>query len=292
MKFSLPEEFDAEIYRASYPELASFDEFELRNHYIRFGISEGRTPNSIRDRIDFALLIDKDWETLEIGPWAAPLVRGPKVRYADVLDSDELRKRARDHGMIPTGVPDIEWVIQPNDLSSIMGEFDCVVSSHLIEHQPDLISHLKSVSRLLREGGQYFLVIPDRRFCFDRFLASSNIAQVVGAHVDQREVHSLESLLQHRALLAHNDALRHWSGDHGGPMTDRIDLMFAALQEFHYTNGGYIDVHAWFFEPETWTSLMDDLVALRFSDLAVDRTYGTRYGQFEFFAVLRKQQSG
>lgn len=283
-----PGEFEAATYKVLYPELSGFDDLNLREHYFHHGITEGRVPNSIANRVDFANLVEEHYEVLEIGPWAAPLVRGSNVRYADTLGTEQLRERAHQHGMDPDGVPRIDWVIPPNDLSPITEKFDCVVSSHLVEHQPDLVAHLKSVSRLLREGGRYFLVIPDHRYCFDRFFAPSNVAQVVAAHIEQRDVHSLESLIQHRALLAHNDAVRHWNGDHGRFPIGRANLISAALEEFRQAYGSYIDVHAWFFEPATWSLIMEDLVSLGLSDLELSRVYATRYGQFEFFSVLEK----
>jgi hypothetical protein len=40
------------------------------------------------------------------------------------------------------------------------------ISSHCIEHQPDLIGHLIGVARLLSTNGLYFLTILDKRSVF------------------------------------------------------------------------------------------------------------------------------
>ena len=168
---------------------------------------------------------------LEIGPFAHPMMRGEHVDHLDVLPTEALRARAVSLGMDPGGVPDIRWVSSGGDLSVVTERYDAVVSSHAIEHQPDLIRHLQQVEALLRPGGSYYLLIPDHRYCFDHFLVPSTTAQVIGAHVERRSVHTAASVIEHRALTTHNDPVRHWAGDHGDPLADRAVRIDGALKE-------------------------------------------------------------
>ena len=77
---------------------------ELLDHYQNRGREEGRTANSLRDRNDFATLIPKHASVLEIGPFFNPLLRGPNVRYFDVLPREKLVERATSIGFDATGV--------------------------------------------------------------------------------------------------------------------------------------------------------------------------------------------
>lgn len=165
--------------------------------------------------------------------------------------------------------------------------FDCALSSHCIEHQPDLIAHLQQVARILRPGGRYFLLVPDKRYCFDALIAPSTVADVLDAHHAGRRTHSLRSVIEHRALTTHGDCARHWQGDHGLLDGEGAGRVLAALAEFEAANGGYVDVHAWYFTPRTLCSIVGTLREAGFIPFEVERLYPTRAISIEFWAVLR-----
>ena len=152
--------------------------------------------------------------------------------------------------------------------------------------------HLRQVADILVGGGRYFLIIPDKRFCFDHFLVDSNVAQVVQAHMAQRIVHELESVVEHRALTTHNDPARHWRGDHadadyGQSIAPRAK---AAMDEHAAAGGAYIDVHAWKFTPESFRNIVNLLFEVDLISLEVERVYNTPYSRNEFTAILKKRR--
>ena len=100
------------------------------------------------------------------------------------------------------------------------GGLRAVFSSHCIEHQPDLVRHLQEVANLLEPDGAYFLLIPNKLYCFDHFIAETSVADVMLAHHLGHRVHTLASVIEHRALTTHNDPSRHWLGDHADPTTN------------------------------------------------------------------------
>ena len=103
--------------------------------------------------------------------------------------------------MNPDAVPYIHHVLGPQGLDGFTEEFDAVLSSHCIEHQPDLVHHLQQVQHKLKnDGGRYFILIPDKRYCFDKHIAPSTIAEVVQAHEEHRTVHTLRSVIEHLSL--------------------------------------------------------------------------------------------
>jgi len=286
---SVPTEVEVEVYRSIHPDLAHMSDIELLAHYENHGCLEGRVGNRLRDRNDFAALIPRSANVLEIGPFCNPLLRGANVSYFDVLPQDELIARARSIGLglDPGGVPYIDYVSAAIDLSIVDRHFDVVVSNHCLEHQPDLVGHLQEVGKLLSPGGAYFVLVPDKRYCFDHFIPPSSLAEVIIARREQRKVHTLRSLIEHRALGTHNDSLRHWRGDHGVMFDNLEQRLEAALQEFDEAGGGYIDVHAWYFTPDSASTIIRVLQEMRLSPMTVHRVYTTRYGADEFWMILR-----
>lgn len=245
--------------------------------------------HEVPDRNAFVRLINPSLRVLEIGPFANPMLRGANVDHLDVLPADGLRERARTLGMDPGGVPDIRWVSTGGDLDCVTERYDAVVSSHAVEHQPDLVRHLQQVEQVLNPGGRYYLLVPDHRYCFDHFLVPSTTAQVIGAHVEGRRAHTAASVIEHRALTTHNDPVRHWAGDHGDPADRRAQRIAGALQEISDAAGGYIDVHAWYFTPPSFRRIVDDLRECGLTGFTVQRLFPTRPNANEFWCILQSR---
>lgn len=49
------------------------------------------------------------------------------------------------------------------------------------------------------------MVIPDRRFCFDAEIPASTAADVLLAHEEKYVLHTIKSLVNHRAFVTHHD---------------------------------------------------------------------------------------
>lgn len=293
--FVAPDAFDLRVYRDLYPDLAHLDDAALLAHYERHGRNEGRRAHRIPDRVQFAALA-ADATALEIGPFAQPLLSGPRVRYADIYPTDELRRMAQRAGLDSDRVPQIDWVVKPTDLGAIDATFEVVLTSHVIEHQPNLVGHLRQVRALLEPGGCYLLAIPDHRYCFDHFKSPSTIVDVLDAFVRDVHRHDPRSLIRSRYQVTHNDPVRHWAGDHGlpdhnphFPFTDRIQLLGDALAMLDSHSGGLYDDHAWFFTPDSFGAIIDDLTALQLVPFSVERLYPTLHNTLEFWAILRAQ---
>jgi hypothetical protein len=251
-----------------------------------FGDSEFQSP--ILNRQAFAKLVMRSRRILEIGPFTSPLLRGESVSYADVLDSAALRERADQMGLEKSGIPNIDYVVSANNLSTIKLTFDSVFSSHVIEHQPDLVGHLNQVSELLNEGGRYFLLIPDHRYCFDHFQTCSAIADVLQAHQEKRLKHSLESVINHRVNLTHNDSVLHWMGEHGKRNDLRVELIQNALRDYRNCEDTYFDCHAWYLNPDNWKDIICLLADLRLIEFELEFLQETQKNDIEFYAILRK----
>ena len=82
---------------------------------------------------------------LEIGPFFNPVCVGENVAYFDILNQEELRARAMEIGYKEAinRIPFINYVSPVGDLNIIHKKFDAIISCHAIEHQLDLIAHLR-----------------------------------------------------------------------------------------------------------------------------------------------------
>lgn len=141
---AFPQAFEPTFYKSTYPELSShMTPGELRIHYDRHGIVEGRHGNPAASRQGFIALIPPEAFVLEIGPFCSPVIVGNNVRYFDVLDRDGLILRAETLGLPYDRCPTIQYVSPVGDISIVNDRFDAILSCHSIEHHPDLISHLQ-----------------------------------------------------------------------------------------------------------------------------------------------------
>ncbi len=241
-----------------------------------------------KDKVSFIKSIPKNGSVLEIGPFYNPICRGENIKYFDILSQAELIQRAEDiiENQDLSNIPNIDFVSPTGDLSIINEKFDVIVSSHVIEHQLDLIKHLNMVNSLLNEGGSYYLIVPDKRYCFDHFINESTIADVINGNFEKKEKHSIKSVIENKALTTHNSAVRHWEGDHGD-ISNNIDKIKKAIADFK--TGKYIDVHAWYFTPDSFKNIVKKLDDLNLIDFSITKLYPTRKETFEFYTVLQKK---
>jgi SAM-dependent methyltransferase len=279
-----PAAFDIELYR-KYADLSEFPDEYLIAHYNLHGKREGRYGCSLETREDFAQLTG-DTKTLEIGPFANPSVSGPNVTYCDVLTTEQLRARAEKLGIDSSRVPEVKYALGSDTLDIVTEKFDSVISSHCIEHQPDLIRHLREVASLLNDHGRYFMMVPDKRYCFDRHQNVSTIADVMQAWNDARKAHALKSVIEHRAIATHNDPIRHWTKE-DYKVIDPATVA-EAIVEHNDANGKYIDVHAWYFTPDSFIEIMNVLHSTSFTSFSIEALYRTRYASNEFWVILNK----
>jgi SAM-dependent methyltransferase len=285
----VPDEFDLEFYR-NYDDLRGFSDDQLRSHYAVRAHMEGRAGSPWGFREHFVSLVPPESYALEIGPFCSPSLRGPNIRYFDVLDRAGLTQQALRYNFPSPDPPEIDYVSPTGDLSVVQETFDCVFSSHCIEHQPNLISHLNNVSNVLPDRGRYFLVIPDKRFCFDHFRCETTVAAVIGAHVEARTAHTAKGILEHRLLMTHNDPVRHWNGDHGEPAWQAwgITYVMQTCREVREVRGHYIDTHAWHFTPGSFRSVTTKLYEFGLIKSRPLRVFQTPYGRLEFCAIMQK----
>lgn len=293
----LPLEFDHEVYvnHAGNIDLAGFDEKAARLHYNKHGMDEGRVCSKVKGRKNLIGLVPAELSILEIGPFFSPAFRRPEadVYYLDSLSTESMKKRAEKLKEASIdNIPEIDYVWSGQRYTKLIRrKFSAIYSSHNIEHQPCLITHLLDIESVLRKEGAVFLAIPDKRYCFDHFFPETNLADIVEAWAEGKKRHRLKDILEQRFFAAHNEPIRHWRGDHGVntrllPLDDKRNVPFMAEFERLRSSNEYTDGHAWKFTPAAFRTLFDNLYSLRLTKLRIARVYPTVRNSNEFYAVL------
>jgi hypothetical protein len=144
------------------------------------------------------------------------------------------------------------------------------------------------VQQLLKPGGFYFLLIPDKRYCFDHFIPKSNLAQVIAASIEERTQYSLRTIIENFSLKTHNNHKKHWQGDHGEIYSSMKEKVENAISEYKKTRGPCVNIHVWYFIPDAFKKIILALNELSYIQLNTERVYPTLYGKNEFWVILKK----
>ena len=283
-------EIDLDLYQKNHQDLLRYSQKELYEHYAKYGYNEGRICHKLSLRENF-IKTSNDLKCLEIGPFVSPALTHDNVKYFDVLSTDELKIRAERIGLTTDNLPNIEFITEDGSLGGINEKFDLIFSSHNLEHQPNLISHLNEANALLNKNGVYKMIVPNCAYCFDADLSPSKISEIILAHKLKLKTHSIAKVIEHRALTVNNDSLMHWKDAAGGKREYiKIDAsrIRAAIEEYEMANGSYIDVHSWQFMPHTLSDILDNLINLNLIPFKSVRCFGPVYGRNEFCLELLK----
>jgi SAM-dependent methyltransferase len=176
----------------------------------------------------------------------------------------------------------------PGDL---IGRFDLLIASHVLEHIPDLIGFLDAASSLLKPDGKLSIALPDRRYCFDCFKPWTTTGELLEAHHRGLTHHSLKTAFNDFAYSALIDGGLAW-----GPQPVNTPVLMSPFQTasdtvFTFGRSGdatYQDHHAWQFTPAGFALVMLDLGELELTDWVIDELEGPQ--NFEFFASLRRSR--
>jgi hypothetical protein len=120
-------------------------------------------------------------------------------------------------------------------------------------------------------------------------LPFSKISDVINAFIDKRKLHTLGSIIEHRALTTHNDPFRHWTEKKSilyKPID--VDKVSSAIEEFKNSSNQYIDVHAFQFDPMTFSDILNTLIKLKLINFSSIEVNGPVYLSFDFTLMLKK----
>ena len=307
---NFPPEFNPDIYKSENAHLANMRNDKLIEHYKCYGCNEGLVSTIIKNRHDFINLIPKNKTILEIGPLAFPCmpVNQSNVYTVDYFSQTELKENYKNDANVDINkICEVNYVLKDKvKYSDVIPKiFDYCFSSHNIEHVPCLVTFLKNVSSILKDGSYFFLCIPDYRYCFDHFRNPSNIFEILDSYYSNQDKPSPVALLENKYFTTHNDSNKHWQYFASSFTNTFVNINekkhFLKSQNQKIINeiedikklyikckNEYIDAHCWKFAPFTFENIINLLFETKFIDLKIEKVYKTLKGSNEFYVILKK----
>jgi SAM-dependent methyltransferase len=287
-------DFDVQTYKGANSDLTALGDKDLENHFLTHGINEGRLYNQIRNRKDFVDLISNQGKMLEIGPLDNPQLdfNSPDYFSLDVFDKEQLIENYKNDPTVKKeNIIQPTYIIQNSDYSVITETFKSVFSSHSIEHMPCVVTFLDNLARLLQPDGFIYLIVPDKRYCFDYFKKETDIFDVLQMHYEENTRPRLADVLRLAAQITHNDAGAHWNGEHGSVNPELLLHQHYQPILDRYKTGVYIDAHVSFFTPQSFADIIRQLKSLNLIQLDVHKIYHTVRGALEFYVILKPDKN-
>jgi hypothetical protein len=98
-----------------------------------------------------------------------------------------------------TKIVNVNYILDSSKIYNeyINEKFNLVFSSHNIEHQPDIITHLNNVESILVDGGYYCIICPDFRFIFDMYRNPTTIPDVLNAYLRKDKTPQFITQMEH-----------------------------------------------------------------------------------------------
>ncbi|HET7400381.1 MAG TPA: class I SAM-dependent methyltransferase [Usitatibacter sp.] len=241
--------------------------------------------------------IDRNGVGLEIGPSHDPIAPkrdGFNVHVIDHASREELLVKYEQHNLALDRIEEVDFVWHGEsylELTKRPHYYDWIIASHLIEHTPDLIAFLVDCDSILKDNGVLSLVIPDKRFVFDRFRPITGLARVIDAHFGAQRIHSAGSVAEYFLNVASKSHQLGWTEGTRGEYGFIHEAQYARdmIREVR-EKGSYLDIHNWCFTPHSFRLIVNDLHLLGFINLREVEFHSTE--GCEFYVTLGRHGAG
>lgn len=228
---------------------------------------------------------------LEIGPFDRPFFTKTEtdVVFLDYRQTDEARIYAEvAPGHSPEFVVDIDYVVPAwGDWSAVPGDaFDWVLSSHALEHCPNLIGFLHTVASKLKAGGLLVSVLPDKRRTFDARRPLSTMGLFIEDHMLDRKVPRAQAVfdLTYYSKMFSAEEMREISFD----MASNNRNFAVAYREATRARDGYVDTHNYVFTSSSFESIITELCDMKMIPFQQLAHILTRDEDMSFLSILQK----
>lgn len=236
---------------------------------------------------------------LEIGAFHRPMITrdmGP-VEYVDRASrEDVLRTYADSEEVRAEDAVEVDHIWGERSLLDCVGGarvFDYVVSSHVIEHVPDLFGWLGEIAAVLVDGGVAGFVVPDKRRTFDLARRVSHGPELVDAYLRGLRRPGPQQVFD----FCHHYRDPATGADRDGRLVDEASLTASARAALAIcremeTDGRYIDAHCWTFTPRSLLGALDLCSRLGLLPFEIALLAPTPAGSHEFLLALRRLPEG
>jgi SAM-dependent methyltransferase len=234
--------------------------------------------------------IGKGQRGIEFGPSfnpIAPKSAGYQVTTVDHLSREGLIEKYRGHQVDPGRIEEVDVIWDgTGSLPDVpAGAFEYVIASHVIEHVPDPVRFLRLCETLLAPGGTIFLLVPDKRRCFDHYRPGSTTGQMLQAYAEARVRPSGGQVFDHFSHASTVRGALGWGETDADPPIPLHEVAeaYAAARRV-WEQSAYRDVHCWVFTPASFRLVAGDLRQIGLSGL--DVTDLQESGGAEFYVSL------
>lgn len=143
---------------------------------------------------------------IEIGSLHRRLPLMANVLYLDAHKTSKLRELYGEDQRV-TEIGQVQLVASGGKYPFLDdGAFDFVASSHVLEHTANPPRQIEEWLRVVRRGGIVYMIVPDKRFCFDRRREVTPLAHFVGEY---------ESDVSSTAIEHYRDYIVNTNGEDG-----------------------------------------------------------------------------
>jgi len=214
-----------------------------------------------------------DPRILEIGAahnGTFPKRDGFRTSIVDHADRDGLVEKYQGFSQYSMDdIEDVDYVLADGVslVEAVDQTFDLVYASHVVEHSTSLIHFLNECAELLAEGGVLALVVPDRRYTFDRFRERSSLGRVIDTHTSRPSVHTLGTMTEFAVSAVKHRGSTSWVAGHRGTFSMVNTSEQARVIAARAKGEGYVDVHNWVFTPHHLRLLLHDLHEVGYVEL-------------------------
>jgi hypothetical protein len=249
--------------------------------------------------------IDKTMCGVEIGPFYNPLApkkEGWNTVVVDFTDKAGLLSVAENHTEpvireMSTRIEDVDIVWAGEPLHELClprnpGGYDYLITSHVLEHIPDIIRFFQSAAELLKPSGICSIAMPDLRYTFDFFKAPSTTANALAAYRERRKIHSPETMFEAWGYNAALNGVGCWTHSQKGEIGLISTLAHVKsgydfyLRDVAAGTQKYVDAHCWYFTPSGFELMILELNLLGYCKFVVS-DIGENEGS-EFIAQLSR----
>jgi Methyltransferase domain len=243
------------------------------------------------DRAEFLTLIDvASQRGLEIGALNRPIITramGP-IEYIDRASRADLATWYADpiHEIDPADLVEVDHIWGEQSLLDCVGGqriYDYLITSHVIEHVPDMFGWLGEIASVLKDGGLGLFVVPDKRFTFDQDRRPSVSGDFVDAYVRRLRRPDTRQIFNH-----YNDTRQLGADPPDEAEATRLARALLEMCRRVEASGEYIDSHCWVFTPRTMLQALDLANRIGALPFEIACLSGTAPGSIEFFLALRR----
>jgi hypothetical protein len=154
---------------------------------------------------------------------------------------------------------------------------------------PCVVTFLNNLDSILNKDGAIYLIIPDKRYCFDFFKRESDIYDILQLHYEKNSRPRFLDVIRMVSQSTHNNPVAHWNHDHGTIQFEEALLNSYAAITNQYNSGMYIDSHVNLFTPQSFMQIIELLSKLKLIRLKINKLYHTLYGSNEFYVILKRE---